>query len=371
MIQFHAHVASSFGDLPASAHALIARAPAFDHTLPWLEAMSRHTLAPGERLELLWLAAPAEGRAAALLPLVRSATGAAPLRRRSLRALTNYYSGCFSPLLAAGNDGRATAEALARALARDVEAWESLDLNPMDPGESPFAELEQGLRACGCYVQRYFRFGNWYLEVGGRSYDEYVAGLPSRLQNTLKRKGRKLEQSGPARFEILAGSTGLDAALDAYEQIYAQSWRVQAEPYPAFIREVAHAFARRGQLRLGVVWVGGRAAAAQLWFLHERTASIFKLAYDPQYAEHSVGSLLTAHLMRHVIDVDGVERVDYLSGDDAYKRDWMSARRERWGLRAYRLSSVAGLAGAARSLAGGLARRGLGAMRGARPGSTS
>jgi hypothetical protein len=63
--------------------------------------------------------------------------------------------------------------------------------------------------------------------------------------------------------------------------------------------------------------------------------------------------------------VDRVEVVDYLSGDDTYKQEWMSARRERWGLGAYRLTSVAGLAGAARSLAGTLARRGLSAVRAA------
>jgi hypothetical protein len=73
--------------------------------------------------------------------------------------------------------------------------------------------------------------------------------------------------------------------------------------------------------------------------------------------------------MRHVIDVDRVDTVDYLSGDDDYKRDWMSERGERWGLRVYRWRSLAGFAGAARSLAGQLARRGLDRVR--RTGSRS
>jgi len=36
--------------------------------------------------------------------------------------------------------------------------------------------------------------------------------------------------------------------------------------------------------------------------------------------------------MRYVIDIDKVACVDYLSGDDAYKKEWMSHRRERWGI---------------------------------------
>jgi hypothetical protein len=36
--------------------------------------------------------------------------------------------------------------------------------------------------------------------------------------------------------------------------------------------------------------------------------------------------------MQHTMDVDRVQEVDYLSGDDAYKADWMALRRERVGV---------------------------------------
>jgi CelD/BcsL family acetyltransferase involved in cellulose biosynthesis len=39
--------------------------------------------------------------------------------------------------------------------------------------------------------------------------------------------------------------------------------------------------------------------------------------------------VLTGRMLQHVVDVDGVHSVDFLSGDDAYKKDWMSARRCR------------------------------------------
>jgi len=345
----------------------MAAAPTYDLTLPWLQAMARHTLAPDERVEILWLGSAGADDPVAVLPLVRSA-GGAPMQGRSLRGLANYYNGRFAPLMAPGVDADAVAGALARALAEELPAWQALDLNPMDPADPLYAALERGIRERGCYVQRYFRFGNWYLLLAGRAYAEYVASLPSRLQNTLKRKGKKLAQMQDARFEIVQTPDRVDAAMDAWEGLYATSWQ-QVESYPAFMREVAREFAARGWLRLGMLWMGERLAAAQVWFVYNRTASIFKLAYDPQYAEHSVGSLLTAHLMRQAIDVDGVEIVDYLSGDDDYKRDWMSVRGERWGLRVYRWRSLAGFAGAARSLAGQLARRGLDKVR--RAGSRS
>jgi CelD/BcsL family acetyltransferase involved in cellulose biosynthesis len=57
-------------------------------------------------------------------------------------------------------------------------------------------------------------------------------------------------------------------------------------------------------------------------------------------------------LMQHAFEQDRVQCVDYLSGDDAYKRLWMSEVRERSGLVAYRVGRARGLLGAAREHAG-------------------
>jgi CelD/BcsL family acetyltransferase involved in cellulose biosynthesis len=88
--------------------------------------------------------------------------------------------------------------------------------------------------------------------------------------------------------------------------------------------------------------------AAQVWLVAGRRADIFKLAHAEAHKALSPGSLLTAMLMQHAFEVDRVTVVDYLSGDDAYKRLWMSEVRQRCGLIAYRLDTPRGLLGAAR-----------------------
>jgi hypothetical protein len=57
-------------------------------------------------------------------------------------------------------------------------------------------------------------------------------------------------------------------------------------------------------------------------------------------------------MLEHAIDIDGVEEVDYLSGDDSYKSDWMSDRRERWGIIAFNPRTVWGNAGILRHIGG-------------------
>jgi hypothetical protein len=61
--------------------------------------------------------------------------------------------------------------------------------------------------------------------------------------------------------------------------------------------------------------------------------------------------------MEHVIDVDKVHEVDYLTCDDAYKKDWMSDRRERWSIVAFNLRTPHGQLAASRHLGGRAARR--------------
>jgi CelD/BcsL family acetyltransferase involved in cellulose biosynthesis len=113
---------------------------------------------------------------------------------------------------------------------------------------------------------------------------------------------------------------------------------------PSLIRRAA----AEGWLRLGVAWRNDEPIAAQVWFVKDGVASIFKLAYDENFGRLSPGTVLTAHLMCAVIDGDCVSEVDFLTGDEAFKADWMSHRRPRYGLIAYNTRSVRGILGAAR-----------------------
>ncbi|MES2302033.1 MAG: GNAT family N-acetyltransferase, partial [Pseudomonadota bacterium] len=69
-------------------------------------------------------------------------------------------------------------------------------------------------------------------------------------------------------------------------------------------------------------------------------AFIHKLAHDERYRKQSPGTLLTGAMFEHVIDRDRVDLVDFGTGDDPYKRDWMEAVRTRYRVRAWKPSAV-------------------------------
>ncbi len=216
-------------------------------------------------------------------------------------------------------------------------------LQPMDPASRSFADLRQALTRAGYWVDHFFCFGNWHLQVSGRSFDAYYTGLPSRLRNSIERGQRQAGQDGRMAYPVQCGTgEGLEPAIADFVQVYNSSWK-EPEPNPTFHTGPDTPGRGPGWLRLGVLKLEQRPIAAQLWLVHGTTASIYKLAYAQGFEKFSVGSLLTRAMMRRALDVDRVHEVDYLTGDEPYKRDWMSHRRERWGIAAFHPGTLPGL----------------------------
>ncbi|MES9871160.1 MAG: GNAT family N-acetyltransferase, partial [Sedimenticola sp.] len=163
--------------------------------------------------------------------------------------------------------------------------------------------------------------------------DQYISERPSQLKNTHQRKRRQFDRLPGSRLEIYTDLSEVEYAVSAFNNVYERSWK-RPEPYPKFIDGLARLCSERGWLRLGIAWLEDKPIAAQLWIVSGKTASIYKLAYDEDYQRLSAGTILSAYLMEYVLDVDKVAEVDYLTGDDEYKSQWMSHRRERIGLMA-------------------------------------
>jgi CelD/BcsL family acetyltransferase involved in cellulose biosynthesis len=328
----------SFGALPSAYDELFASASRTSLYLgkPWFETFARTTVGAGERMRLCSVEAE-DGTPLALLVARAASSGDANV----LSSMTNFYTMEFAPLLREGTVPSEVLPTLASGLFNDRPRWSVLTLNALDRDSNTFQHLTAAMRSAGFVVHPRFQFGNWYEKTAGMSFDEYFSARPSVLRNTYRRRHNSLEKSGRAKYLLIAGMAGLEEGIEAYARIYASSWKTP-ERYPDFIPEMMRVSARSGHLRLGILLIDGEPAAAQVWLVSHGRATIYKLAYDERFKQLSVGTLLTAHLMRHAIDVDRVAEVDYGSGDDAYKQDWMSSRRERWGITAYNPRTVRG-----------------------------
>ena len=60
--------------------------------------------------------------------------------------------------------------------------------------------------------------------------------------------------------------------------------------------------------------------------------------------------------MKHVLDVDKVDAIDFLSGDDAYKKNWMTHSRERIKIDVFNSNTLKGRLLSSRRLLGSAVR---------------
>lgn len=285
-----------------------ARAP-FDR-IAWWRGLTRH----GDILPLIAVARQGEHRA--VLPLMRE--------RRTIVALANWYTFRIVPLITQGADQAALLSALAADLSGQAP---HITLAPLANENGEASQIEAAFRGAGWTVFREACDVNHILPITGRNYAEYLAARPGQLRTTLKRKSGKVKVQIETAFN--------PESWTAYEAIYAQSWKPE-EGCPPFLREFAEAEGAAGRLRMGLAFADGEPVAAQFWTVEHGTAFIHKLAHTEASKPLSPGTTLSAALFEQVIDRDRVELVDFGTGDNPYKRDWMDAVRPRYRLEMYR-----------------------------------
>lgn len=256
----------------------------------------------------------------AILPLMKS-------EGHSWHSLKHRYTTHYS-LLLARKDRQQVLSCMAEGLAQ--LPLKALLLEPVADDDCRLNGFQKSMEKAGFSCERVFRFYNWIYCVQGQSFSEYLADRPTRLRNTISRKQRKLEREHGYQIRLFTGKD-VPHRMSDYYTVYNASWKAN-EQYASFLDGLVEGFSRQGWTRLAVLYVKDRPVAAQLWFVAHTKASIFRLVYDKAWKAYSPGSILTSYLMEHVIDTCKVEEIDFLTGNDAYKQDWMSERRERFAL---------------------------------------
>lgn len=263
----------------------------------------------------------------------------------SLASMTGYQSNYYSPfggLCPDDDDVRRLSDLLRHASrGRGV-----LDFSYCDPRNGTIEAIHRAAQMAGLTAFVYDYQLNCFETVAGRTYKEYLAGRPTQLRNTLKRKRTALGRSGSVTFEILDGRSETEHHLTRYHEVQAASWK-EPEPFPRFTDTILRRAAEFGALRLGFLLLDGVPIATQAWIVSQHRASIYKLHYAQAFAEFYPGTLLTADMFAHAIDVDAVTEIDFGVGDAPHKRQWLSQARMLGGVVAFNTATASGRLGLA------------------------
>ncbi len=281
----------------------------------WLESLHRHCL--NDRAIKVYYAEAIDSKANVWLFLVNEKL---PGRHS---ALSNFYSFVSGPAFG-GDYDEITKLALLRELAAiAAKNGHKIALHDVPDENGEATLMRRAFRLTGWQVRHEQCDVNHILHVNGRSFDDYWRTRPGQMRSTVRRKAR---------------SHGITTRIDTqitkenwrdYRDVYRRSWKPDEASFD-FLHELAVNEGTANALRLGLAYKDGRAIAAQLWTVDHGIALIHKLAYDEDEKKSSAGTILSAALFQHVIDNDKAELIDFGTGDDGYKADWMETARPRY-----------------------------------------
>lgn len=206
--------------------------------------------------------------------------------------------------------------------------WDIMELNRIPEQNDIFNIFVTAAEAAHIRYKAHSCCSNWYVKGINKSSAEYFASRPEDFLKQIENKKKRLHKVRDWHVKILINEDSLDDYLDLYDGIRDQSWKAP-EHGKVFIRSFTKHAAQKGWLRLALLFSGEIPIAAQKWIVCDKGAYIWDLIYDEGYKKYSPGSILSEELFKYVIDRDKVIEIDYLTGDEPYKKFWTPCRRER------------------------------------------
>ena len=187
------------------------------------------------------------------------------------------------------------------------------------------------------------RLPGWTVTLAG-DYDSYVNA--STWRKRLASKGRKMRREHDATFSLVQSPAALEAELRAGFAVEASGWKgaagtaVLCSPETErFYRDVAAAFAARGELRTSSLTIDGQLAAWHLHILHAGRLHVLKFGYDERFRSLSPGNVLVLAILERAFAL-GLEACELGPGKEDYKRRFATVEQPMVTVRSYRPSAT-------------------------------
>lgn len=236
---------------------------------------------------------------------------------RALRSNTDYVDvvadrGYEQPVIAAVAD-----------YVREVsDRWDECDLRPL-ASTSPLRSLARS-RAWPVTESRDGVYPVVVLRAPGAPIEDVVPGrflakLRATRQRVARRNGVRVLHAGAA--EAMGGFEALCALHDARWRSRGEQGVLADRATRRFHREVVRGMGAARMLRLHVLHIADRPAAAVYGFARGRARYLYLSGFDPAFERDSAGSLAILEAIELARD-HGQTRFDFLRGGEPYKYRW-------------------------------------------------
>jgi CelD/BcsL family acetyltransferase involved in cellulose biosynthesis len=216
-----------------------------------------------------------------------------------------------------------------------------LEMAQVRTGFSQALDLSEWLEGSGWGVSASTTAVCPYIDLSGQTWGSYLAGLGPAHRANLRRRLRNLTRSSEPLFTEAASEEErrefLGHLIDLHNLRRRDLGGSEAFHTPgllAFHQEFSALALQRGWLRLCLLRLDRKPAAALYGFRYGRTFYFYQSGFDPAYRKQSVGLVAMGLTIRKALE-EGAAEFDLLHGDEGYKSLWARQHREIGRLEAY------------------------------------
>jgi len=224
-----------------------------------------------------------------------------------------------------------TLELLAATLGRDRRV---LDLSQLRHSTSSTLQLAELLERDGWRSIRRVISRSPYIVLAGHDFDSYLESLGSSHRYNFRRRLRQLEREFEIDWRPARDDEERREAIEVLFRLHRDRFSdrggsdaLHTEALLDFHRDFSATALRRGWLRLFVLRLDGRPAAALYGFRYGQSFLFYQAGFDRAFARHSVGLVAMGLAIRAAIE-EGASEFDLLHGDETYKSLWARSERE-------------------------------------------
>lgn len=157
-------------------------------------------------------------------------------------------------------------------------------------------------------------------------FEAYLQGFSGKTRSTLKRKLRRLAERSGGRLDVRCYRTEAEMALfhEAARRVSARTYqeRLLGAGLPDGTEALVEmkALARRNAVRGWLLFIEGQPVSYLYAPAEGRSLLYAYLGYDPDFADHSPGTVLQLEAMRQLMGEGDFAYFDFTEGDGQHKR---------------------------------------------------
>lgn len=241
---------------------------------------------------------------------------------RILRLASVHGSGAPKEPLAEAGRERDVAAAVARCLAAASPRPRLIAIDGV-PSTSPWARgLAAGWQPPGRAYREFSRPLTW-IDVEGRSFDEWLDAKGAKTRKSVRRLRRRIEEEG-ATFRVATAVGDIGEGIGRFARLHLDQWATRGGSAvvtggtDGMLREAAAALAPRSRLWIASIEAGGQTIASEVFVRAGPVAADWLGGFDEAWGRFSPGMLVMMAGIEHATAL-GVSRVEFGAGRQPFK----------------------------------------------------